>query len=138
MRVRAFSRKDIPAILNINKLCHNKPQPDNDLLEIIDRGDVWVAEEDDKVIGFLIAIYREGPYVFNVAVLPEHRGKGAATGLFRQFEIYYKPDGFYYLYVDYRNPAQKLYFDLGYRVVGIKKDFYGSGENALTMVKYAE
>jgi ribosomal protein S18 acetylase RimI-like enzyme len=136
MRVREFNRSDLKAVLEINKACHSKPQPDEQLMEIIDKGDTWVAEVDGKIVGMLIAIYREGPYVFNTAVLPEYRNQGIASALFKQFETYFKPDGFYYLYVDSNNPAQKLYFDLGYRIINIKKDFYGKGENALIMVKY--
>jgi ribosomal protein S18 acetylase RimI-like enzyme len=140
MYIRPFERKDIKQVLEINKTCHKKPQPDSDLMEIIDKGDVWVAESNGALVGFLISIYREGPYVFNVAVLPGYRKLGTGTALFKQFETYSSTQGytFSYLYVDYRNSAQKLYFDLGYRVVGIKKDFYGAKENALVMMKYFE
>jgi ribosomal protein S18 acetylase RimI-like enzyme len=138
MRVRGFNRKDLQSVLEINKFCHKKPQPDDMLLELIDKADIWVAEEDGEVIGYLISILRDGPYVYNVAVLPEHRGKGVATALFKQFELYFKQNGFYYLFVDSSNPAQKLYFDLGYRVISIKKNFYGPKENALVMIKYVE
>jgi ribosomal protein S18 acetylase RimI-like enzyme len=135
MLIREYTPKDIPAIFKINRLCHKNYQPNIQLLESIHDGQLWVAEVEGVIAGFLLSIYRDGPYVYNVAVLPQYRNKGIASKLFETFELENKEFGFYYLYVDYRNPAQKLYFDLGYRVTSIKKDFYGKSENALVMVK---
>jgi len=135
MLIREYTPKDIPAIFKINRLCHKYPQPNIELLEHVHSGSLWVAEVDGVVAGFLLSIFRDGPYVYNVAVLPQFRGKGVATKLFEAFELENIEYGFYYLYVDLQNPAQKLYFDLGYRVVNIKKDFYGASKNALVMIK---
>jgi ribosomal-protein-alanine N-acetyltransferase len=133
--VREYTPKDLSAVFNINKTCHKKPQPNIALLEQIHRGQTWVAVDNDKVIGFLLSIYREGPYIYNVAVLPTYRKQGIATDLLKVCHEYYKEFGFIYLYVDTTNPAQKLYFDLGYRVQELKKNFYDKGQHALVMVK---
>ena len=138
MTIREYETEDLRDVFSINKICHSKPQPNLGLLEQIHKGQIWVAVEDDKVVGFLLSTYKEGPYVYNVAVLPEFRSKGTATGLFNMCHEFYKGMGFIYLYVDATNPAQKLYFDLGYRVTSIKEDFYGYKQNALVMVKPLE
>lgn len=135
MLIREYSSLDNEDIFAINKICHAKPQPSLDLLVQIKKGKTWVAEVNGKVVGFLVSIYRQGPYIFNIAVLPGYRNQGIATKLFEQFEAGYKSASFYYLYVDVNNSAQKLYFDLGYRTKNIERDFYGPDESALVMVK---
>lgn len=137
MIIREYESKDLRDVLNINKICHEKPQPNLGLLEQIHKGLVWVAVIDDKIVGFLLSIYREGPYIYNVAVLPEYRKQGIATALFTACDKYYYHEGCYftYLYVNVNNPAQKLYFDLGYRVHEIKEDFYEPKQDALVMYR---
>jgi len=135
MEIKEYESKYLSDIFNINKTCHAKPQANVCLLEQIHQGQTWVALIDNKVVGFLVSLYREGPYIYNVAVLPEHRGKGIATALFNICNEFYKGQDYSYLYVDVNNPAQKLYFDLGYRVNNLKEDFYGRQQDALVMVK---
>jgi ribosomal protein S18 acetylase RimI-like enzyme len=135
MIVREYDVKDLRSVFTINKTCHQKPQPNVELLEQLHKGQTWVAVENNEVVGFLLSTYKEGPYVYNIAVLPEHRGKGIATELFKVCHQFYNGMGYIYLYVDVTNPAQKLYFDLGYRVKRIKEDFYGHMQDALVMIK---
>lgn len=136
MIVREYETKDLRDVFTINKACHSKPQPNLGLLEQIHKGQVWVAVNDnDKVVGFLLSTYKEGPYVYNIAVLSEYRKHGIATQLLETCHKFYNEFGYIYLYVDKDNPAQKLYFDLGYRVQSIKENFYGNKQNALVMVK---
>jgi len=135
MEIREYDTKYLRYIFNINKVCHDKPQPNVGILEQLHKGQTWVAVVNGEVVGFLLSVYREGPYVYNVAVLPEYRNKGIASALFDKFHSFYEGAGEPYLYVDAHNPAQHLYLNLGYKVVNIKEDFYGPMQDALVMVK---
>jgi ribosomal protein S18 acetylase RimI-like enzyme len=132
--VRESGMQDLPAIFSINKQCHAKPQPEDALQAVMFRGKTWVAEVNGEVVGFLIAYLKGLPYIFNVAVLPQYRGKGFATELFKRFQQFYRQPTSY-LEVDSGNPAQKLYFDLGYRVTEVRRNYYGPEQDALVMVK---
>jgi len=143
--IRLFEKKDASAIYTINTMSHEKPEPNISLLTQIEGpyAETWVSELDNKVVGFLItrqtitgpSIMNNAFNVYNVAVDQQYRNKGIASELFKAFEEQYKGKGYAYLHVDAQNPAQKLYFDLGYRVKDIVPGFYGDKTIALKMYK---
>lgn len=140
--IRPFRAPDALPIYTLNRNCHKYAQPNIELLAVIKNGETWVAELDGKVVGFLISrITQVGlggqgrVNIYNVAVDEQFRGKGIATELFKACHDFYKGQEYIYLHVDVNNPAQKLYFDLGYRASEIKRDFYNEGEHALVMWK---
>lgn len=143
--IRLLEKRDLPSVYTLNQTCHPKAEPNISLLTQIDgpNAQTWVAELDNKVVGFLIGRgTMAGPFrnvtafnIYNVAVDPQHRKKGIASELIKAFEDYYKGQGYAYLHVDRENPAQKLYFDLGYRVYDLAPGFYGDKTLALKMYK---
>ena len=137
MYVREYQLKDATYLFNINRSCFSSPEPNLSLLENIHKGQTWVCctKKDDKPVGFLVSTYQNGAHVYNVAVDPDFRHKGIATSLFKEFHYFYREQHYAWLYVDTSNPAQKLYFDLGYRIKEIKYDYYGPGKDAYLMVK---
>ena len=134
--IRRIKPSDYKAIYSINQRCHRIYEPNIDLLYKLQTGFTWVAEENGKVMGFLISRIVEDKLanIYNVSVLPEYRGQGIATALFKECHEFYRGNSLC-LHVNVNNPAQKLYFDLGYRVLSIKENFYGDGENAIHMCK---
>lgn len=96
--------------------------------------DVWVAEDKGKPVGYIVG--KDG-YIAGLAVIPRMRGKGIASGLIKRAESAYCAARIKkaWLYVHSINPAQTLYFKLGYRVTGIFKNYYGKNWHALTMTK---
>jgi ribosomal protein S18 acetylase RimI-like enzyme len=143
MNIRPYEMTDFRAVSELNKQGFEKPSPDSFLLESIEQGRAWVAVEQDAVVGFLIGKLKNNtPYVNNVVVAKAHQRKGIATKLFAKFEEHYgatqKPaNKMFWLQVDADNPAQKLYFDLGYRVGWINEHYYGANSHALCMYKSA-
>ena len=143
MVIRDFEAKDFERIIEIDKLSYETPTPKQFVLDSILGGKAWVAVEDDQIIGFIIGKVKHGtPYVNNVCLAPDHRGKGYAKLLFGKFEEVFGmnknlEDRVYWLQVDSSNPAQKLYFDLGYRVGWIDQNYYGWSKHALCMYKSA-
>ena len=143
MAIRDYKESDFHSVIEVSRQAFEHPDPIEYTQRSIENGRVWVAIEDDEVVGFLISKLKNStPYVNSVAVLPAFRGKGIAKKLFEKFEEFY---GFqqksevkiFWLQVRTNNPAQKLYFDLGYRVTGFDEHYYGQNEHALCMHKSA-
>ena len=139
--VRDYKAEDFDSIWAINTSSFPNYEPKWFIQDAIKIGKTWVYEIDGKVVGFLIGKLKyDMPYVHNVAVSKESRNKGVATALFSKFEEYYtatqKPENkSLWLQVNYNNPAQKLYFDLGYRTGFVDENYYGNGQHALCMYK---
>jgi ribosomal protein S18 acetylase RimI-like enzyme len=139
--IRPYKESDFIDIKSINELSHETPSPAMLLKAEADQGKTWVAEIDSVVSGFIIGKIKHGkPYVYNIAVSQVYRKQGVATELIKAFEEYYsklqkKENSCFWLQVNTNNPAQKLYFDLGYRVGYVDEDFYGAGKHALCMYK---
>lgn len=143
--IRLLEKRDLPSVYTLNKTCHVNPEPNISLLTQIEgpNAQTWVAELDNKIVGFLVGRQTlTGPQtlnnafnIYNVAVDPQFRKRGIASELIKAFEDYFKGQGYAYLHVDRENSAQKLYFDLGYRVYDIVPDFYGDKTLALKMYK---
>ena len=143
MAIRDYKESDFHSVIEASRQAFEHPDPIEYTQRSIENGRVWIAIEEDEVVGFLISKLKNStPYVNSVAVLPAFRGKGIAKKLFEKFEEFY---GFqqksevkiFWLQVRTNNPAQKLYFDLGYRVTGFDEHYYGQNEHALCMHKSA-
>jgi ribosomal-protein-alanine N-acetyltransferase len=136
--IREYRHEDVEAIFRINKESFDRPQPNVGLLsEIVESNNkTWVAEVDRKVVGFLISSKTFSGHIYNIAVNKNYRGQGIGTALLKQFEEFYSKEfSHLWLLVHMENPAQKLYFDMGYRVTDVKKDYYYPDQHALVMVK---
>lgn len=83
---------------------------------MLDVSEVWVAREQDMIVGFMI-VSEMGmtPYLWSLAVLPEHRGQGVG-GRLLAFALQAYPEIELHCRAD--NSVQKMYFDQGFRVVG--------------------
>lgn len=134
--IRRASSKDFHAIYEINRLCHENPEPSISLLPTLKDGDTWVAEVDGKVVGFLISRYTYAVNLYNIAVLPDYRKQGIGWQLLTAFYDFFKGYGLTYLHVDASNPARFLYGKFGYRRTDVKQNYYGPGKDAWYMVKH--
>ena len=141
MHIRDYDLRDFDKIKALNAEGFAEPAPAWFILESIEAGHAWVAVEQDEVIGFLIGRPKFNvSYINNLVVTKAHQGKGIATSLISKFEEHFgKSQNIYskvfWLQVESNNPAQKLYFDMGYRVSGIDENYYGLGRHALCMYK---
>ena len=132
--IREYEEADLDAIFHINKSCFAQPQSNVGLLSEIHKGKCWVSDEGSVLSGFLIGQSVSGALLHTVAVLEEFRGNGIGAELLTTFQNFYK-DCTLWLYVIEHNPAQKLYFDFGYRVRDVVKDYYYPDQSGLLMVK---
>lgn len=115
----------------------------------LDVSEIWVAcweagdwapypefKTENPIIGFIAVEDNVGPYIWNVAVDPLFQGRGIGGNLLRevcQWATANKRNSMR-LEVNAKNPAQKLYFDYGFRVKAVVPQLYGL-EDGLSMVR---
>jgi len=87
---------DVPALAEVarrayapyvERMGQEPPPMIADYHEVVARGEVWVAEDDRRVLGMLV-LSAEPAYLLveNVAVVPEAQGKGVGNALMRLAE----------------------------------------------------
>ena len=136
--IRDYEDGDASELCIANQICYHRSESDVELLKVVESEKTWVAIDDDLLVGFIIGKIKHGiPYIYNVAVLPGARKEGFGKKLIEKFEEFFCASHVFWLKVDADNPAQKLYFDLGYRVESIDEHFYGRDKHALCMFKYS-
>ncbi len=134
---------DLSYLLRLNEVCYpdesSDPTVPKRLGLVLRKNPCWVTEESGLIAGCLLSEISNGqPYIWSVCVDPTHRGKGLATTLIQTFEKHYAATEYKqpWLHVRVDNPAQKLYFDLGYRVSSFERNIYAAGVHGLTMRKH--
>jgi ribosomal protein S18 acetylase RimI-like enzyme len=104
------------------------------LMTNLEEGTIFVnAHEIDcyALLGFKFGVY----YIWAIATDPTARGQGFASQLLDEIAAHALAIGEdrIGLATNSDNPAQKLYFDKGYRVTKVLRDFYGPGVHGLFM-----
>jgi len=141
----SFHAEELPRLYEIETACFpevmrwEQEKFNNALLQ----SDVWVADLYDhpspkEVTGFLVSkIKQHMGYIMSVDIAPDHRRKGIGAKLMYAAEDHYKTLGLkkIFLEVAVDNPAQTLYFKLGYRVTGFRSKYYDDGSSCLVMTK---
>ena len=107
--------------------------------------DLWpqlllVAEHEGHLVGYVLGGLgqeRSQGWVLSLAVLPEARGFGLAERMMRQIEANQQALRIdeLRLTVAPANPAQRLYYRLGYQFMAEVADYFGPGEDRLILAK---
>jgi len=147
---KGYKPEDKPRLVEINSACYSgiqRPSPaefdqmlDHEVFvgsELAIRTDWGSPTIKNKVIGF--AIVRENilghPYLWSIAVDPAYQGRGVGGNLLREVIKFYtlaKAQEIS-LHVHPDNPAMKLYFDYGFRVRHVAKNWYQAEGDGLYM-----
>jgi ribosomal protein S18 acetylase RimI-like enzyme len=143
MRIRQYKKSDFDEILDINNKTFKGVEcpPVSTLREMISISDTFIAAvnlsddgypQPERVAGF--AIVQPYPveskdqqaYIWQMATSPDLQCRGIGGNLLREVIGYYtkKKYASIRLHVHYNNPAQKLYFDCGFRVYDIAWGYY--------------
>jgi ribosomal-protein-alanine N-acetyltransferase len=126
---------DIPAVLVIEGLSFSNPWSDATFRgEVQNKGisfpAVIVHEPDQKVAGYIIYWQiRDEVQITNIALHPDFRGRGIGETVLSVIlkEVSGKGATFVTLEVRSSNtPAVSLYRKLGFKVLGIRKGYYGN------------
>ncbi len=122
--------------------CFSVPWTKENIIESINSSTVfYVAKSDNKTVGYLGMQNAMGDgYITNVAVTSEFRKMGVATKLLSALFDYANKTQMNFISLEVRtsnNAAISLYEKLGFKDVGIRKNFYSAPkEDAVIMTKY--
>ena len=102
----------------------------------------YVARREDTVVGYIIFnILHEEAHILNIAVPPANQRQGIGKYLLASaLEMIMADDGReVFLEVAVSNlPAQYLYRQFGFRICGIRKNYYGRYKDAYVFRKGAD
>ena len=140
--IRPMQIWDIDQVATIEKETFSIPWSANSFMDACaeDSNIYLVCEVDGEIAGYcgMWTVFGEGN-ITNVAVNEKFRGRGYGKALLKELEEYGKKKGVetYFLEVRESNSiARKLYLSLGFREIGIRKNFYEKPvENAIVMSK---
>lgn len=125
-----MQRGHIPAIAALEAICFSTPWTAEGLSEELEnpQAHFLTALEAETVCGYIgVQEIRGEGYVTNVAVLPQYRRTGIARALLTAAVQGAKARGCAFLSLEVRTgntAAIRLYESLGFRFVGIRKNFY--------------
>lgn len=98
---------------------------------------VWCAQEQTQLIGFVALRFVAGVgEITNVAVLPAWCGRGIGSRLLEQTFSWVRQQGGGKITLEvgaHNTSARKLYEKAGFVALGVRKNFYQTGEDALIM-----
>lgn len=143
MHFTALRVEDLPAVIAIEQASFPSPWTAALFLQELDVSfsRVVVARAEDSVDGEVLGyscrwIVADEVHVLNVATAPTHRRHGIATALITEVlrEASTMQMASVTLEVRRSNaPARALYASLGFEEAGVRREYYGRGEDALIM-----
>jgi ribosomal protein S18 acetylase RimI-like enzyme len=144
---KGFKPEEFERLLQINDACYEGVERPSifEFENMLKYTDVFLAKynvdgcnskpEEDIIIGFAIVRPTAEPYLWSIAVDPEFRGRLVGETLLKKIIKIYTLDKRDEITLHCRpdNPAQKLYFNVGFRVEGIARHWYGRNAPGLFM-----
>ena len=131
---------ELPAICEIENELFSVPWSEKGFLSELESPDgyVAVAVEEKKVIGFAVLHrFDDEAELFNLAVTPEHQGRGIGQMLLEWISYTAMSQGIEKVYLEVRvsnEKARHLYERNGFRSVGLRKGYYDAPkEDAVLM-----
>ena len=121
----------VSQVAEIERMCFSDPWSERMLREHLDNqcaAALVALGEDGTVLGYagLLVVLDEG-YITNVAVRPAFRRQGIAADLLAVFDRFARGNHLAFLTLEVRasnEPALALYEKLGYRRMGLRKNYY--------------
>ena len=137
---------DLQKVLEIENECFENPWSETDFTLSLKQPKsyehVYVARRENTVVGYIVFIVlHEEAQVLNLAVPAAYRRQGIAKYLLASaLEIIRSHNGHeVFLEVAVGNlPAQYLYRQFGFRICGIRKNYYGRYKDAYVLRKGVE
>jgi ribosomal protein S18 acetylase RimI-like enzyme len=142
-------KEDFDRVMEISDACYSgdyRP-PRQTMVDMVSVSDVCVVRLDNTdvmyefsgnaIVGFAIIKNVEHPYIWNIAVDPAYQRRGIAGNMLREIIKRYtlNKDTKILLHVDATNPAQKLYFDYGFRVVSVEENYFEPNDGLMMVRK---
>jgi ribosomal-protein-alanine N-acetyltransferase len=136
--VRRLGYSDLPSVISIER--RSFPSPWSLAMFVLElskpSGICLAATEADRLLGYLVCSrYDRVWHLMNVAVAPEHRRRGVASGLIRR--LIEEAGGGLPFTLEVRTSNREaivMYERLGFRSAGVRPRYYqDNGEDALIM-----
>lgn len=129
--------EDLKWVLEIENSSFKDPWTKGMFEEEIKNGDFYVVKEGDKIIGYggFTKAMNEASLV-NLAISQDYRRKGIATKLLEHLIKIAKEKKVERMFLEVRREnigAISFYCKNGFKETGIRKDYYGKGEDAIIM-----
>jgi ribosomal protein S18 acetylase RimI-like enzyme len=135
--ISPYEDRDVTQILELQRT--EFTGSDDEILKAIAEGYCLVDKSrgSDMINGYIIVTCPDVPYIYSIAVARDMRGYGIATKLIAEAEHWHKQAGYrkIWLKTTIENPAQTLYFKLGYRISEYDPQLYGPGLPGIVMTK---
>lgn len=151
-----YKKIEVPILQNLNiaSFEENQRADEGKFLGLLQTADVFVARDlprqlygdpsskgevfGDTIYGFALVDPAPPNCSANLRVIcvaPGWHGRGIGGNILREIVHHYAGKGCsnVRLHVHVDNPAQKLYYDYGFRVYDSEPNYYGDGETALMM-----
>ena len=141
--MRKAEMTDLNSIINIERTAYVKPYWNENsfknLLKNNLNNSVWLFEIENKIIGFLIDQCCDNEIsLLNVAVLKSLQKKGLGKKIISHYLNNIPKNSIVFLEVNKNNfIARKIYTDLNFKKVYIRKNYYNGSEDAIVM-KYVK
>ena len=125
-------------IVSIEKSAFNKPWTKNQFMNDIQSeldSENWVYVIDELVAGYIFGWIIQGEFhLNNIAVHPEYLRRSIGKNLIQHIiaRVIFRNVGIILLEVSAENiPARECYQSLGFNQMGIRKDYYSKGDDAI-------
>lgn len=139
-RIREMAESDIEKVLEIERQSFVSPWTNRMFEETITSpiSMSFTIEIDSLLLGYIMSYLVENEaHIMNLAIHPDHRGKGCASRLVRHTINYCEGKGVSEFFLEVRESninAKNLYRKLGFEVIGRRKRYYSeTNEDALVM-----
>ena len=139
MIIRKGKASDLKSILNIEKKVYNKPYWTVSMLKRLFNESsneiIWITEIKQKIVGFLIEQRCNSEInLLNVAIDKSFQNRGIGKKFIGYFLRFIPNNSSVFLEVNKSNYiARKIYSNLNFKNINIRKSYYNDGGDALIM-----
>ncbi|MBI3322733.1 MAG: ribosomal protein S18-alanine N-acetyltransferase [Candidatus Omnitrophica bacterium] len=141
IHVRWGIRRDMPEVLEIEQEAFVNPWSEDDFTRVLRQRNIrlWVAEKDDKVVGFMIyELHKHHLHILNFAVGRQFRRTGIGRNMVHKLASKLSAQRKNRITLEVRESnlkAQKFFRSMGFRAVNVFRNYYeDSDEDAYHMV----
>lgn len=143
MLIRKLHKTDLPKLIIIEELSHSVPWSEEAFQHCLNaRYPGWVLELEGKMIGFIImTLQAEESHILNITIDRRYQRKGYGKQLLAYGLKEVQKGGAVIAYLEVRasnTRAIKLYENMGFIQIGVRKDYYPvptGKEDALVFAK---
>jgi ribosomal-protein-alanine N-acetyltransferase len=130
---RKFTEADLERVADIEQAVHAHPWTLGNFADSLGSGyHCWIAERDGAIVGYgVVTVAADEAHLLNLSVAPSWQRHGIGTELTRFLAKIARDYGAAKIFLEVRPSniaARVLYTHSGFREIGIRRDYYPSGE----------